>query len=486
MSKKRSKNRSRGSNGPPDQAAPGPAPLTSPHVAATAAYVHEPTAAPDRAPSNEGLHPGADEPKRASRPAFFEVPEPSPAPADAEAQSAAPCAADLTDGKPGTSSSTLRNFQPISAEQMSAIASSPLLSAAAEAGSAPQTEPTSQDSGNFQAAVSERAQSWPPEEAAARPELPGRRELEAEEQRPAENRAVPVSREHQPAATEQPERKAGLDRKPNKATKGKSEGHKLSELSDRDDSSPVHHAFFLEGEEVSKQHLEAHAKLVEEARHSEPGPTRHSIPLTPEQITRRRKLRRVVSAIVVGAVGLLTIGALKIAQQRSESAPDGSLGASATMGAAKASAPPPRPTELVSASVRPLAAPMLARGEPSAVASGVASALPSAAPPEIASVAASGSPPASASAVASASTVPEGVDPKKEALRLLNRGKFKDVIPMAEAAIERDPEDAEPYLFLGTALQSTGKWKEGVDAYSRCVHTAKRGPVAECRAVGGH
>ena len=65
-------------------------------------------------------------------------------------------------------------------------------------------------------------------------------------------------------------------------------------------------------------------------------------------------------------------------------------------------------------------------------------------------------------------------------------GKFKDAIAMAEAAIERDPEDAYPYLYLGSALQSTGRWKEGIAAYSKCVHTAKKGPVAECRAVGGH
>jgi len=78
------------------------------------------------------------------------------------------------------------------------------------------------------------------------------------------------------------------------------------------------------------------------------------------------------------------------------------------------------------------------------------------------------------------------VNAKKEAESLLNRGRYKDAIKYARAAIERDPEDAMPYLLLGSALQSTGKWKEGIEAYSKCVHTAKKGPVHECRAVGGH
>jgi tetratricopeptide (TPR) repeat protein len=99
---------------------------------------------------------------------------------------------------------------------------------------------------------------------------------------------------------------------------------------------------------------------------------------------------------------------------------------------------------------------------------------------------ASAAPSASAVASASVPSVPDGVNPKKEAERLLNIGKYKDAIPMAEAAIAADPEDAYPYLFLGAALQSVGRWKDGIAAYSKCVHTAKKGPVAECRAVGGH
>lgn len=79
----------------------------------------------------------------------------------------------------------------------------------------------------------------------------------------------------------------------------------------------------------------------------------------------------------------------------------------------------------------------------------------------------------------------DGKELRKEALNLLNRGKMKDAIPVARAAIAADPAEAMAYLYLGSALQDTGKWKEGVEAYSECVRNATKGPVHECRAMGG-
>ncbi|XXY54166.1 hypothetical protein WME91_23850 [Sorangium sp. So ce269] len=74
---------------------------------------------------------------------------------------------------------------------------------------------------------------------------------------------------------------------------------------------------------------------------------------------------------------------------------------------------------------------------------------------------------------------------KKEALSFLNRGRYKDAIEVSRAAIAADPTDALPYLYLGSALQDTGKWKDGLAAYSDCVRNATKGPVHECRAMGG-
>jgi hypothetical protein len=75
---------------------------------------------------------------------------------------------------------------------------------------------------------------------------------------------------------------------------------------------------------------------------------------------------------------------------------------------------------------------------------------------------------------------------KKEALKLLDRGKMKDAIEKAKEAIAADPADAISYLYLGSALQETGKWKDGVEAYCECVRHATKGPINECRQMGGH
>jgi hypothetical protein len=75
---------------------------------------------------------------------------------------------------------------------------------------------------------------------------------------------------------------------------------------------------------------------------------------------------------------------------------------------------------------------------------------------------------------------------KKETESLLNRGKNKEAIEKAREAIAADPTDAMPYLYLGSALQETGKWKDGIEAYCECVRNATKGPIHECRAMGGH
>lgn len=138
----------------------------------------------------------------------------------------------------------------------------------------------------------------------------------------------------------------------------------------------------------------------------------------------------------------------------------------------------------------------VARG--TGVPAGSAGAPSSAAPTASASVTAS----ASASAVvpvavvpttvaptatASATTVPCDADAlKKETESLLNRGKRPEAIQKAREAITCDPRDAMPYVNLGSALQDSGKWKDGLAAYSECVRNATKGPVNECRAMGGH
>jgi hypothetical protein len=75
---------------------------------------------------------------------------------------------------------------------------------------------------------------------------------------------------------------------------------------------------------------------------------------------------------------------------------------------------------------------------------------------------------------------------QQETLSLLNRGRSKDAIDKAREAIAADPTDAIAYLYLGSALQDSGHWKDGVEAYSECVRHATKGSVNECRIMGGH
>jgi eukaryotic-like serine/threonine-protein kinase len=115
---------------------------------------------------------------------------------------------------------------------------------------------------------------------------------------------------------------------------------------------------------------------------------------------------------------------------------------------------------------------------------------------EIASASASGAappaPPLTAQQDAKApkaTTEPAKADPeamRKETLHLLNRGRLKDAILKAREAIAADPGDANGYLYLGSALQDSGKWKDGIEAYCECVRNATRGPINECRQMGGH
>lgn len=235
--------------------------------------------------------------------------------------------------------------------------------------------------------------------------------------------------------------------------------------------------------------------------------------LTPQQQARRAQCRKIVVGVVAGALVLALFGAVKLASFRrartgssahhAEAQTDVLSIAAIGMGEARGTTPAgtAEPTAQVDSVLE--TPPVLSRApdppddlqstsgaEPSASSDPPAS-VPGTPAPELPAPLQPAASEASATAGASSALVAEpyvadGVDPKKEAFRLLNVGKFRDVIPLAQAAIARDPEDASPYLYLGTALQSSGRWKDGIEAYCRCVHAAKRGPVHECRAVGGH
>ena len=79
-------------------------------------------------------------------------------------------------------------------------------------------------------------------------------------------------------------------------------------------------------------------------------------------------------------------------------------------------------------------------------------------------------------------------NPKKlrqEALTLLNQGKRNDAIEKAKEAIAADPDEAIAYLYLGSALQDSGHWKEGIEAYSEACAPRRRAPCTSAAPWAG-
>ncbi|MFT3773354.1 MAG: hypothetical protein QM820_48865 [Minicystis sp.] len=109
------------------------------------------------------------------------------------------------------------------------------------------------------------------------------------------------------------------------------------------------------------------------------------------------------------------------------------------------------------------------------------------APPEKAEPASADRGTAEASAKTAKASDPPGSGEtlKRQTLSLLNRGALAEAIPIAREAVAADPDDALGYLYLGSALQGVGRLREGREAYNECVRHATRGPVSECRLMGG-
>jgi hypothetical protein len=180
--------------------------------------------------------------------------------------------------------------------------------------------------------------------------------------------------------------------------------------------------------------------------------------LSPAAMARRARMRRIVG-MVVGFVGVLALAVL--GKTVASSSRSSSSSAPATPVKTAAPAPQPEPPKPEAKPAAPAPAPT-AEAKPAETAA-----------PEPEKPAAAASDPARSAAL------------EKETIALLNRGKYKDAIEKAKEAIAADPEQAMPYLYLGSALQDTGKWKDGIEVYSECVRKATKGPVHECRQMGG-
>jgi hypothetical protein len=236
------------------------------------------------------------------------------------------------------------------------------------------------------------------------------------------------------------------------------------------DLSSVSAEFFRRDHDSVPPVTEAHADLEEPM----------AMQLSPAALARRARLRRLVAGVVsfAAVLSIAVVGKTLAAGKRPSSTLNNKPPVvqevkpkvDETAAAVVTAAPKPDPAAVPSAtpSAVPSAEPVAASATPSA--EPVASATPSAVP----------------SAEPAAAPAADAVALRKETENLLNRGKMKDAIVKAREAIAADPSDANAYLYLGAALQETGHWKDGIDAYSDCVRSATKGPVHECRQMGGH
>jgi len=253
-------------------------------------------------------------------------------------------------------------------------------------------------------------------------------------------------------------------KKPVKAEAAKTDATKSTSKRAGDDEPPdslsVSAEFFRRDEDTVRPVIDSH-EVVEDLAPRAPPPS-------PAVLARRARLRRVVAGVVAfaGVISIAVIGKMVMASKQPS-----------------ATVKPPVVQQDTPKDPKP--AP-----EPPATAQNVATAEP-AKPAETADPkAADTADPKAAEAKAEedakkAEPSADAAALRKEALGLLNRGKLKDVIPKAREAIAADPTDATAYLYLGSALQDTGHWKDGLEAYNECVRNATKGPVHECRQMGG-
>ena len=91
--------------------------------------------------------------------------------------------------------------------------------------------------------------------------------------------------------------------------------------------------------------------------------------------------------------------------------------------------------------------------------------------------------PSPVAAVAPDKGTKTALEEKRDAQRALDRGNNGAAIQAALRSVGVDPTDGEAWLILGAAYQTQGKIALARGAFSSCIKQAKRGPIAECRAM---
>ncbi|HLK35335.1 MAG TPA: tetratricopeptide repeat protein [Polyangiaceae bacterium] len=200
--------------------------------------------------------------------------------------------------------------------------------------------------------------------------------------------------------------------------------------------------------------------------------------VTAAQRTRRRHLRRYVTAVVGLAAGLCLVAGVH------------ATGRASAKDFHKASVDPPSPPRAVAVEAPPTETPAPTPPAPEAVE--VAKAESPAPPPAESAAPASDPPAAALQASAPEPTAQDpapaqdpqaALDAKHASQKALEGGHPKAAIEAGEKAVELDPTDAEAWLILGAAYLQRGAYAEAHKRFASCVEQAKRGPKGECAAL---
>jgi len=179
---------------------------------------------------------------------------------------------------------------------------------------------------------------------------------------------------------------------------------------------------------------------------------REIVYLTDEQLLRKRRGKRIV-AVTVGVLVALTL--FVWARGRDDdsthtSKPSASSAAIPSAATTSATAAPASTTTALAAGSSATAAPA---GEGGNKGDGGGDTAPDAGP----------------GGQGGGEALPDVDDPLKEAEKLNNMGRYKDAVPMAKAAIKKDPSSGDAYFWLGIAYESMGKRDEAKKAYGQCA-----------------
>jgi len=211
------------------------------------------------------------------------------------------------------------------------------------------------------------------------------------------------------------------------------------------------------------------------------------IPGVPRQVSRSAKTT--VAVIFALAVVLAVAGGLKAMQAHQDQLADEARAtqpaeAVPSQPAAAPSWPAITPTATAAPSVVPTAEPTVTIEAPFAATSSVPGAVgsfpPSAGSPPLP---VTGAKPGMGQEQPIDSHDPAGGSLVAQANRAMARGAATKALELARQAVAANPDDADAWLTLGAACQSTGNVAGARDAYRNCVARAHTPNISECRLL---